>query len=221
MAEDIEVKNNADAKSRTARLNEYLQSSQNKSYFVGAISIIFIGIFVVVGIVPSVRSVLSQNEENKTIETQLQKLNNKSNVLNALIRENTDNTNILGVFNSIFPDQNSQEDVITDIYQIAENNNVFIKTANFPSGRREVPLSREFRTKNQVQSQKVNLSLEGGRLELQTFISQIENSKRIYNVESIVITKKSGQALQNAGPGRDYDLSMVIEYFYWNEEVRN
>jgi cell division protein FtsL len=208
-------------KNRSLKLAEYLSDSKHKSYFVAAVTVVFFIVFLTFGVVPAFSSVLQQNEENGKIQIAIEKSTKKINDLKKMVGESETKSNLISYLEYLFPDSTAQEAFLNDIYEMANRNSVFVSVVAFPDTKRSAPLVRDFGVTPQIASVAVNLNTEGSRDGVLQFVEELENSRRIMNITNIVISRKSGEALIQAGLEREYTLSLNIEYFYWSDTVIN
>ncbi len=223
MEEQTQIQKNIKIKkSRVSQLNEYLSDSKNKSYFVVAVTVIFFIVFVFLGVIPSIRSIISQTSKNAEIQKAINRTSTKLRFMQQMVTEQSTKQSLIENFNSLFPNTISQESAIEDLYSLAEQNNIYILNLTFPDDRRRTAqsLAREFRVGPNVKSQAINLNAESNRDSIQNFIENLENSRRVFNIRTVTISKKTGEALINAGFDKEFNLSMVLEYFYWDGSNR-
>lgn len=200
---------------RLEMLNDYLADSKNKSYFVGAVTTIFFVTFMLFGVIPSYRAILSQNGDNREIEDAINKADQKIADMRSMIAELESDSSVINKFETAFPNEFSQDDVTKEIYGYAEQNSSFVKDINFYSNDRSKTLLAEFGTTPQIDYVAVEVRFEGTKDGLGRIIQNLENSARIFNIQNINLVRKSNDDIELYGLDREYDLDVVMEYFYY------
>lgn len=199
-------------RSATKRLNDLLESSQQKSYFVAAITVVFIVIMSVVGIVPAYSAFSFQSEENAKRNELILKLTNKLRISQSLTNEFQSKTDIIDYFLEILPENYTQETVVKTIEDISKKNNSFILNMNFNKSP-----SQEFvkmGMDGNMRAQQVNISIAGSQSALQNVVKDIEESRRVLNIIGFTLDRKADDAT-NLEQG-DHVLSLSIEYYYYS-----
>jgi len=204
------------SRKRLEVLNKYLSDSRNKSYFVGLVTVVFFIVFMILGVIPAFRAVLSQNEENQKIEEATNQLNNKFQNLETLIDEYESSSNLIEYFEDIYPSGFDQERAIETVNTFATNNDVFIDTFNFTEVDRDEPPSRSFGVSNQVDFVQISLKVEGRINNLVQFVEDLESSRQIFNVTGVNLARKTDDQIELVGIDREYTLLIDFEYFYVN-----
>lgn len=202
-------------------INRYLQNSKNKSYFVIAITVIFIVLVILVGILPAYSAVVSQSRENSKRSKVLDQLEAKITALRNLSTEFSSKKDIIGIFHESFPESDPrQELVVTDITDYIKKNNLYLESIAFSEPERSISLTTEFEVASQVDSQIVAVNLEGSRENILNFIRNLENSRRIYNLEGFVLTRKVGEELDSSKIRFDFKATMRFEIYYWTTDAK-
>ncbi len=219
MSDEQRIKIGTVKKSRSLRLNEYLDNARNKSIFVIAVSILFTIFFLVVGVIPAFQSVFDQSAENQKIEEAITKMQKRVDDIKVLIDQINSDANVLDYFNKVFPGQSDQEEIMKEMFELAEEKGVFINSVTFSENERAEPLVIQFGTVPQVISKQITVSFESNRVKALDFLKSIENSRKIFNVTDVTLSRKLGELLEKAGPDKEYDSTLVIEYFYWSDVI--
>ncbi len=195
------------------RLDQILATSKRKSYFVGAVTVLFAVAMFLLGILPSYSSLTLQAKENEKRDEVLGMLQNKLTILKNLSTEKEQKGGIVDVFNSAFPDSSNQEDALNTILSYSTKNKLYFASASYSDARRGKPLQIEFEVNDQVKSQVIALLFEGKRENILKFITDLEQSRRIFNIQSVIIVRKTGAELTQ-NPERDHKLDLQVEIYY-------
>lgn len=202
------------------RLNDLLSTSQNKSYFVGAITVVFIVIMAMVGIIPAYSAFTFQNEENGKRDLVIEKLNKKLTISQGLSKEYDAKIDVVNYFKQTFPDNPDQKGIITLLNNIATTNNSFVKKISFNknSSTTFVQLSYD----EQIKSQQVSLTVEGSKSALLNIVKDIESSRRILNIANLAFDKINQNAIdQNTVYHGDYTLTLQLDYYFYSATPTN
>lgn len=199
------------------RLNELLSTAQNKSYFVGAVTVIFIVVMSLVGIIPAYSAFTFQNEENGKRDVLIEKLTKKLTISQALSREYDDKKAIVDYFAEAFPDNANQESIIMLLNDIVAVNNSFLQKMTF--NKNPTPTFTQLAYEEQIKSQQVSITVEGSQSALLSIVKDVENSRRILNIASVTIDRKPQDVIDAGSPNGEYVLNLNMEYyFYTNTE---
>jgi hypothetical protein len=199
---------------KSYRLDKYLTTPKRKSYFVVAVTVVFILVIIIGGIVPAYRSVVSQNLDNEKRRNIIAQQERKLSHLESLNMEKADSGAILGVFNDVFPEENPQASVIEEVSLLAVQNNVKIDTVNFSKLNRAVPLRTQFLVTDNVKSNSINIVGFGERTEIIDFIESLEKSTRIFNINSVSLKLRPINDLRTNQDLGDHAFTIDLEYYF-------
>lgn len=212
MAESIETK----TQSRQVKLNELLNTSQKKTYFVAAVTVLFVIVMLLVGILPSYSAFSSQALQNGLRQDAIDQLEAKRTTIENLVKEETSKANLVNEFNLAFPSvKPDQVNVLTVAENLGNLNNVFILNSSLTEILNTNDIIKKFQVTPQVKAQSVSMTLEGERESLTNFIASIESNVNLFDITSAVITRKVGKELDVSVQGREFKLSIVFNYFYY------
>lgn len=203
-----------------AQLNELLATSKNKSYFVGAITVLFVILMVLLGILPSYTAFTTQGEVNVRRQDVIDKLEKKRTTLENLVRQETEKKNLFNKFNAIFPDEPVQVAVLNEIEALAVKEKNLLLNSSFTEARTNADVTRKFSTSKQVKAQTLTVLMEGDRQSLVNFVRDVEMNLRVLDIKNMVISRKVGTELEEAAPDRQYKLNIQLDYFYYDKEAR-
>lgn len=212
MAENIETKTQA----RQTRLNELLNTSQKKTYFVAAVTVLFVIIMLVVGVLPSYSAFTSQAVQNGKRQEAIDALDLKRTTIENLTKEEDSKKDILTEFNLAFPTATyDQINVLTVAENVATKNNVFLMNSTITDVVNTNDIIKKFLVTTQVKTQTVSEALEGQREDLTNFIGDLESNVNLFDVTSAVISRKVGKELEISQPGREFKLTIQFNFFYY------
>ncbi len=204
-------------KNATKKLNEILSTSQNKSYFVGAVTVVFIVIMAMVGIIPAYSAFTFQNEENGKRDVLIEKLRKKLKTSQTLSEEYTNKSSLVDYFNKSFPASAEQQDIIDTINAIISNNGAQLNRITFNNTPSPGFAQNEY--DNQVGAQTVSITVEGSQGGLLSVVSDLENNRRILNILTLTMDRKA-QEIIDAGEAfnKEYVLNVNMEYYFFSKQ---
>jgi len=196
------------------RLNDLLATSQNKSYFVGAITVVFIVIMAMVGILPAYSAFTFQNEENAKRDLVIEKLTTKLRISQGLSKEYDSKISIVNYFKEIFPNTPNQDGIITLLNDIATSNSSNLSKLSFNKNPSVAFTQAGY--EEQIKSQQVSITVDGSQSALQNIINDIENSRRMLNILSFTLDRKTQEDLAVEAVFRgEYVLNVQMEYYHF------
>ncbi len=199
-------------------LDQYLVDSKNRAYFVGLVTVVSVVAIIVGGVMPAYSAVINQNKENENRDIAQSLLTSKLEVLKKMIEEESVETEEISLLEKSFPDFAPQDDVIREVTAISQNLNVKLNSISFSKSSRDAPTFVELQLDQRIQSQEISLALDGKLETLQSFIQNLESSKRIYNIRNIVFQRKSLDDLTFA-QDFEYKMTMKVEFFWWDNSI--
>jgi Tfp pilus assembly protein PilO len=206
----------------TKRLNEYLKTSQNKSYFVISVTVLFVVLVILVGIIPAVSAISLQRSENKKRDEVITKLESKLATLKSLTGESTAKKSLVDYLNAAIVDEIDQASFLTEIDSLVEEENLFLTSVSFDfpdNVKVDNDLIKKYQVSSQLKSQSVNILLEGSMDNIKDFVSKLESTRRIKNVESVTLAKKGNDGVTEIPLDREYRLSITVQYFYYSQNT--
>lgn len=206
----------------TTKLNNYLQTSQHRSYFLIFITLLFVIVMVIFGILPAYSSFTLQGAENAKRQEAITQLQTKLDALKNLTRESQADPKLIEYFHKIFPSSPDQDNILNEIIEIANKNAVYLVDLKYDENKE---LSKEFAnlliplTPN-VESLTLSLTIEGSQQTLINYIRDIEAKSRIYNIKNLNIVRKGEIELLQTTPDKYYTLLMNVNIYFYNENVQ-
>lgn len=200
----------------TNQLNKYLVSSQNKSYFVVAITVLFVLVIGLLGIRPAFTAVLNQNSNNGLREDVIGDLTEKLNTLRSLEIQTREKNALVDLFDEVFPNEIRQDLILSELDELTAQYNLLVEDITFTEIDRDVNLQVEFGVNQNVSSVIVTLAARGEREDLLDFLQSLESAKRIYNITSVSITRQFVENEQGQRVGGDFVMNFSSQTYYVN-----
>lgn len=219
MGNSLDNKINEVSNQRIKQVNKYLADSRSKSLFVAAMTLLFIIVFFVFGILPGIQSVLSRVEENNKIDAETLKAQRAISDFQKMIGEKETGEDLIQKLNSVLPESIDQPNVITEIEQIAQDTGSFLQTVSFSLNDNSFEINVEYGLLDQIKNTTVNITFESSYQGVSSFIRSLENSRRVFSIDFINVVKKSADAVARDGFNREYQVNLQVKYFYWSDEV--
>ncbi|MCA9381677.1 hypothetical protein KC678_05405, partial [Candidatus Dojkabacteria bacterium] len=203
---------NAVRAKRRIELNELLSNSRNKSIFVSAITILLLIILLVFGIIPSLRSVISQYKENQLIQETIDDAKNKITTIKDMKAEKEEKQDVLDTFDTVLPQDLVEEDTIDQIYNFA-GNDVYITAVSFPEDY-PVESSNLLGVTEKIKNVPVVVRADGTEKSLREFVRKIEESPKVFNIISLSFNRKSEDEISKLGIEKEFEINITVEYYY-------
>jgi hypothetical protein len=168
----------------------------------------------IAGVLPAYSAIVFQIEQNKKRDEVSNVLKLKIDQFKSLIEQEEKEKTILNKFNEIFPAGVYQSALISDFEKFALQNNLSLNGVSFSKVQREVPLSKQFKVRKNVDYSFVSINVQGSRRGVLDMIKDLENSVRIYNVVDVDIARRRELDEEGRLVGSDFDATINVE-FYW------
>lgn len=204
---------------RIKQVNKYLADSRSKSLFVAAMTLLFVIVFFVFGILPGIQSFLSRIEENNKIDNETSKAQMAISDFEKMQSEKQNSESLISRLNEILPESLDQPNVITEIEQIAQASGSFLQTISFSLNDNSFEINVEYGLLDQIKNTTVNITFESSYQGVSSFIRSLESSRRVFSIDFINVIKKSADAVARDGFNREYQVNLQVKYFYWLDEV--
>jgi len=196
------------------KLEEVLSTGKKKSYFVAAITVFFILLMSFAGIIPALSSLGTQHEENAKRDVIIGKLENKLNTLKGFVQEEDSKKNVLSFLDYVFPNKFPEKDSLNKVYELTQKDHVTVNSYVYSDPQPGVQDDTNgFTSKN---TKVLALSFGGSGLfsDIQTFVKDLEDSRRILNIVDLSITKTLDPASELPTADNMYSFSVGL-YIYW------
>src|SRR5260221_5060878 len=190
-------------------LNDLLSTSQRKSYFVGFVTVLFILVMVLAGILPAYSAFTFQNEENNKRDEAIDKLTSKLETTKGLTKEMEDKQPLIDYFNEVFPSVASQDSIVSLVNTLVNSNNVYFVRLSFKESDANALAVLNFDPN--VGAQDASVVLEGSRDNLLNFVKDLEQSRRILNLNGLSVDRKSDEQLKQE-ENKLGDYNMIVQF---------
>lgn len=204
---------------RIKQVNKYLADSRSKSLFIAAMTLLFIIVFFIFGILPGIQSVLSRVEENNKIDAEILKAQRAISDFQKMIAEKEAGEVLIQKLNSVLPESIDQPNIITEIEQISQQSGSFLQSIAFSSNDNSFEINVKYGLIDQIKNTTVNITFESSYQGVSSFIRSLENSKRVFSIDFVNVVKKSADAVARDGFNREYQVNLQLKYFYWSDEI--
>lgn len=202
------------------KLNDFLSTSQRKTYFIAFATLLFVIIITLGGILPAFSSLTFQSEENARRQDAITKLEKKLETAKKLTTEYSQEALLVDYFSKIFPNNIDQQYLISRINTMVTRNNSYLASINFS----QEPSSNFLKTdlSLEVSGSIVSIFLEGNLSDLQNILNEIEDSRRVFNIVSIFFDKKDILKQQQESFQRgDSTMNLQVEVYYYKSNLTN
>ncbi len=204
-------------RSITERVNELLSTSKNKSYFVAAVTVIFVVVMALAGILPAFSAFGFQAEENSRRIELIGKLEKKLSVSKKLVQEQGAKGDLVAFFAKVFPNEPGQDLIIEDVNDLTKKHGIFLQNISFSGYIAEVAFKAKY--DQRVKFQTASLIIQGDLQKIQDLVKDVEGSRRIFHIKTLVVSRKTGADLVNSPKDREYSATILFEYYYYDREA--
>ncbi len=198
------------------KVEELLSTGKRKSYAVAAITVFFILLMAFAGIIPALSSLGYQHEENIKRDAIITKLQNKLDILKSFVQQNSDKKDVINFLNDMFPDKFAQKDIVDKIVELSDKNSVNIVSFGFQDPQPGEQDELDALTTGNSKILTTSITGDGTLENLESFVKDVETSRRIMNITSVVISKKAADEVNTIIDGRDFNLSLSIDFYYYS-----
>jgi len=196
------------------RLNQLLATGKNKSYFTVGITVLFVVVMSIIGVVPAVSSLSSQAEDNIKRDEILGKMETKLKALKTLALQQDQNAELVSYFSKIMPDSINQKQVLDLLNSMAVSRNVFLSSFTFDNESRESVDRAKILYGEKVNAQLITLQSSGSKEDIISFLKDIDTSAYIMSVEDFSINRNT--TITESGNSETiyiFNLKVLTYYF--------
>lgn len=199
------------------RLREFIATSQGKSYTVLVVTTVLVLLIVLLGIFPAVSAILLQVEQNNTRHLAVGEIDSKRLVLRDLTAEQNTKPAVVAALNAAIPDGDiAQDKVFTFIQKTMAANQLKFSTVSFGELEKRRSLESAFRVNATIDGMIMNLSADGTRKQIEEFIADLEDSRRIYNIRNLTVRK-----VDQTSASSIFRMDVQAEIYFWNDEKKS
>lgn len=200
---------------RRRKLNELLDTTKGKTYFVLFATFLFVAVMILFGLLPSYSALQRQSELNSRRGEHITGLQEKLATMENLVVENQAKSDIKGVFNSILPNGFRQLDYIYEITEFAEKYSMNFDGLAFSTTSTFTDRIKNIGNDRSLKAVVINMQLDGTKESITHFIRDLESSIRLYNIIDITVSKKPVEELLR-NPSNPYRYSVVAHTYYFS-----
>jgi Tfp pilus assembly protein PilO len=211
-------------RSSAAKLADFLtRTSQGKAYAVTIATILLALLVFFAGVAPAFDATLLQYSENQKKVVAIGDLQNKLASMQTLITEEEQKRGMVELLNQKLPDTLREEDIIIEIDKLAAQNSLNLVSVNFSQLERNKNISALYAVNSKVQGKYVTIDTEGDVQNLNTFVTALEKSTRVFNITNINFQRKERFNSIDAAANNTFRMNIRFETYYWgintNSEV--
>ncbi len=204
-------------KIQNPQLRELFKTPKRKTYTLGGITALTVGIFIAFTIRPTFIKIADLNKEIKDKEEFLEKIENKLETVNFLISQKQSVSEDLSYFEEDLPTEEKGGFIVANLAAMAEDNNLTLVNVEF-----DEDLSSDFEldieNNESLTVIQVDMHLEGDAAGMENFVEDLESFPRIFDIRSINYSKldisEYKDDLKRYKP-LEFDISIYI--FTWTE----
>ncbi len=197
------------------RINQMLSTGQKKSYFTVGMTILFVVVMSIIGVIPALSSLGSQAEDNAKRDAIIEKLDTKLASLKTLTISQDSQTDLIDYFNNIMPDDYSQDDYINLIISLAKKDDVKVAYMNFERDNLDLNIKTSVLVGERVIPQYLSVSVSGDRTATLKFMGDVESSARILNINNFVLNRVPEYNSAGVNIGTTYNLTIKLIIYYF------
>lgn len=201
------------------KLNDLLSTGKKRSYAVAAITVFFILLMSLVGIIPALSSLGVQHEENAKRDVIIGKLNTKLTTLKDFVKQKTDKSSVISYLDVVFPIEYPEKDVVNKLKALEVENSVLIKNYIFGTSQSGSQDQISAIASRNAKVMNVSFVADGSLPNIQAFIKDLETSRRIFDVKEVVVTRKIGTELTESNGVMDFNLSGNLDFYYYDTDI--
>lgn len=204
-------------KFESAQLIKFLTTnSQGKSYATIAGTIILLVVMFLLGVFPTVSTILQQISINGNRATYLAKLESNLSALRTLGQQQTALAPEVETLNELLPTQLPQVEIVAEVAEMSEALSVNLTGVSFSDMDSRRNLFREIKVDKKVSGHQVKISVEGPKQNLIDLVARLEASHRVFNLTSVALVAVD---TRSGVPIGTFQLDLTAEFYYWDIEV--
>lgn len=206
-------------RSASKKLNDLLSTSQNKSYFVGAITVLFIVLMTMVVILPAYSAFTFQSEENGKRNQLIEKLTKKLDISKKLTQEYDAKTKMVNYFKEVMPESAMQDTIMDLMNKTIESNSATLISITF--NKNPTPVFTQSGFDTTYKAQQISLTIKGSQSSLLNIVRDVEDSRRIFNIIDLTldrVVQEDANFTETVNDG-EYTLNLHIEYYFFTTQA--
>lgn len=197
------------------QLRQFVETSKGRSYTVTIITLLLLMVLIFFAIIPAFSSIALQIGQNEERTEALELIDEKREALRVLLNKHNENLAVAVGVQEALPNDLDQEEIMRDLIQFSSDADVKLRSVRFVDllGRSRLSQVQSEFDVTLIDGAILNLGIEGERAELRQFVSQLENSRRIYSVKSVNVTRVSERDVSFTEP---FVMNLQAEVYFWN-----
>ncbi len=199
-----------------ATLRNFIATTQGKSYTVTGVTILLVLVIFIVGVFPAISSILFQAQQNGQRTTALDAIATKQTTLRALSTEEESKHAVSLSLNANLPDALNQSDILQNITGMANSAGCTVVSITFANLDAQRNFTAAFGASRALDGKQINITVEGDRSQMETIITELETSRRIYSVVNFSMFKRTDVSA-NDTTGAAFRMDMQLEVYFWNK----
>jgi Tfp pilus assembly protein PilO len=199
---------------RSQNLRDFIKTTRGKSYTVAAVTtFLVLGLFLF-AVFPATSSIFAQVRENDERELALRQIEAKRQTIRDLLSfEQQNRVNTVALSMSL-PDDLQQSTILEDIQILAASSGVQVANLRFTGIESSRSNFDEFEIDSDVLDGKVvNIGVDGSRTQIQNFVTALEASRRVFNIQNLSISRREQDSTSPI-----FRINIQAEVYFWNLE---
>jgi len=199
------------------RLSQILSTGKNKSYFTAGVTVLFIVVMSIIGVVPAISSLSSQSEDNVKRDKVISNLEKKLKDLKTLTLEQDENAELVDYFNEIMPNGEEQEKTINLLNSMAAKRDVFLNSFNFdPDNRELIDKVAVVVGGDRVVPMYLTIQGIGTKDSILQFIADTEKSALLLNIDNASVNRVL-KVTSGGGSEIQYIMNLKLIIYYYKD----
>ncbi len=199
------------------RIKKLLATAQGRSYAVAAVTGGLFILMVLVGVLPLLSAVLSQVEANSQQRDILERMKAKQSVLQNLVNEEKAKRPVTLALDAAFPNDLAQVELIQLLTRIEEAAGTKYTLINFGDLEGKKSLRQVFNVVGKLSGKVITISADGGRDQLEQLVTLLEESRRVVNIRTLSVTKRTDDLAGEVVTGNEFRLDLQAEIYLYSE----
>ena len=197
------------------RINQLLANGQKKSYFTIGVTILFVVVMSIVGVVPALSSLGSQAEDNSKRDEIIKKLDTKLNNLKSLTLAKDSQSELIDYFNEIMPNEVDQKGYVNLVAELDQKNGLEVGSFVFDKESRDLVDRISGQYGERVKPMYLTVLIDGQKDQVLAFMKSVEESARIMDINDFSLIRVPTYDNSGVLTGTTYNLTLkLIIYNY-------
>lgn len=202
-------------KTALEKVNFFIKKNKDNKSINIVLTILFGLTIFIFGGLPAYSSLIRQQQDNQIRLKYIAEQNKKLNSLKKIQDELNTLSNESKFFNKIFPNSINQDIVIDELIETLNKYNLSILNINFAVSDRTNIFTGGVLFDSNVNELKTSMILRGQRSDILSFISDIEESRRVYNLTNLYIIKSDPQNVND----KNFNATIGGSFYFWKSDI--